>query len=92
MKRFEIVVDVTFYTDVDSRKLYGTFIAGVDANSLLSALKLFESEIHKTAVLFDAIDYFVVPLYIGKDQNVLSKKYYREVVLNDDELWKHWCC
>ena len=91
MKRYEIDADITYYTN-DDMKLYGKFIGGVDANSLLSALRWFDLQTNQKALLFGAHDYFVVPMYIGKEQNELSRKYYREVVFNDDDLWKHWCC
>ena len=89
MKRFDIVADVVFY--LDEKKLSGKLIAGIDCSDLISALKWFDAQIVEKAELFDANDYFVVPLYIGKDQNAVSKKYYFEVVRKDEDLRNNWC-
>lgn len=90
MKTYEIVADVTFY--LENQKLNGKMIAKGDFENLLSALKWFDSEITDKAELLGTDDYFVVPLYIGKDQNAISKKYYRDVVIKDEELFFNWCC
>ena len=88
-KHYEIVAEVTFYSD---KKMNGKMLAGTDADSLVSALRWFDSEISEKAEILKADNYFVVPLYIGLNQSAISKKYYRDVVIKDDDLWQRWCC